>query len=101
MDDDDDDIPGDDVVDFAINAAHSLNETLRICYWKTKMVECSDVFAKIITGFGVCFIFNGNVSNVLRCGSPGPLDGLRVILNIQQDEYSLSKTFQAGIKVDN
>ncbi|XP_041357771.1 acid-sensing ion channel 1-like [Gigantopelta aegis] len=97
--DDDHDMPGDDVRDFALNAAHRLEEMLRICFWRSQEVNCSDVFSKTITTFGVCYTFNGNASNVRSCGNPGPLGGLRVIVNIQQPQYSFSKTFQSGIKV--
>ncbi|XP_041357745.1 acid-sensing ion channel 1C-like [Gigantopelta aegis] len=94
-----DDISGDDVREFALDAAHRLDEMLRICFWRSKEVNCSTVFSEIVTAFGVCYTFNGNGSEARSCRNPGPLGGLRIILNIEQDQYSFSKTFQSGIKV--
>ena len=94
-----DDIPGDDVRTFALNAAHRLDEMLKSCYWQSQEFNCSTGFSRTVTAFGVCYTFNGDVSKVRSCRNPGPIGGLRVILNIQQEQYYLSKTFQAGIKV--
>ncbi|XP_041357744.1 acid-sensing ion channel 2-like [Gigantopelta aegis] len=95
----DDDMAGDDVREFAIDAAHRLDELIRTCYWRSQEVNCSSVFNTTITAFGVCYTFNGDKFNVRSCRNAGPTGALRVILNIEQEQYSLSKTFQAGIKV--
>lgn len=34
------------------------NNTLYSCYWKNEGDDCSDLFAPILTGEGLCFAFN-------------------------------------------
>lgn len=83
----------------AIDYSNQLKEFLTVCIWEGMVKNCSDVFQGTITDYGMCYTFNKE--NTLRAitGSTGADSGIRILVNIKQDDYFFSRTTQAGIKV--
>ncbi|XP_072039719.1 acid-sensing ion channel 1C-like [Amphiura filiformis] len=82
------------------------NNTLLECKWRGR--DCiADNFTHVFTSYGNCWTFNsgkdnrGNDLPILTEDQPGSENGLKLIINIQQDEYTetLSGNIQAGLKV--
>ncbi|XP_072040784.1 acid-sensing ion channel 1C-like [Amphiura filiformis] len=82
------------------------DDTLLDCNWRGK--ECfAENFTHVFTSYGNCWTFNsgkdnrGNELPILTEELPGSKNGLNVIINIQQLEYSESfaGNIQAGLKV--
>ncbi|KAK6172390.1 hypothetical protein SNE40_016050 [Patella caerulea] len=90
---------GDYLYSFAMDAAHTMDEMFSYCTWQGRHINCSEVFEREVTDFGVCYRFNGNISDVLTTTTAGPGGGLRVMLDIQQIFSFFSATSQSGIKV--
>ena len=109
-----------DFENFALNAGFRLNESLLRCDWKGKKNSCSakDFSHIYLPSYGNCYTFNGKPKEsnfnadddtlyrdlpdgVLTQDLPGSGNGLRVLVNIDQDHYSESyKTgnHEAGLK---
>ena len=65
--------------------------------------DCTDQFIKEHNSLGVCYTFNSHLtigqSRSKTVRNSGEKYGLRVVLNIDQDEYSTSLNGNAGIKL--
>ncbi len=64
--------------------------------------NCTDMFIHETTSLGLCYTFNSHlIVGVLKrkVRNPGEKYGLRVILDINQDDYSTSLNGNAGIKI--
>ncbi|KAK7097713.1 hypothetical protein V1264_004649 [Littorina saxatilis] len=91
---------GEELKAFALDAAHRLSDMFKYCVFRTQKMPCEDLFNATLTDIGVCFTFNAN-QDIPRFNSTdsGPVSGLRVILNIEQDFYYFSRHTQSGLKV--
>lgn len=92
-------MPGGVLRKCALEYSNKLKELLVACLWEGMLKQCSDIFQKTITEYGVCYTFNKNNLSRESTGSTGAGSGLRVFVNINQDDYFFSRTIQAGIKV--
>ena len=90
--------------EFNLLAAHTLESMV---LWCTFMLQsgCIRHFTPIMTSIGLCYTFNsqelidnGVMYNTSRTGLKY---GLRLLLNVQQEEYFAAQAFSAGIKVHN
>ena len=54
-------IPSEDITETLYNIAPDLRETLDICRWKNKLVDCEKLFIESITDEGTCYTFNSLV----------------------------------------
>ena len=64
--------------------------------------NCTDQFMQEPTSLGLCYTFNSHLMEGTlkrKVKRPGERYGLRVILNINQDDYSTSLNGNAGVKV--
>ena len=63
--------------------------------------NCTDQFVQEPTSLGLCYTFNSHLasSDSKTVHSSGEMHGLRVLLNINQEEYSTSLNGNAGIKL--
>lgn len=78
---------GEQMLNCLYQYSNTIEEMLPICTWNGALEPCSNLFKTTLTEMGVCFTFNG---------SDG---GLRVFVDIRQEDYFYSATIQAGIKV--
>ncbi|XP_047000469.1 pickpocket protein 28-like [Schistocerca americana] len=53
------DTTDDSAIDFLLEVAPSLWDTVRRCRWQSKDISCGELFDTIITDEGVCYTFNG------------------------------------------
>ncbi|XP_072048340.1 acid-sensing ion channel 1C-like [Amphiura filiformis] len=87
-----------DFEQFAAQSGFSLNESLIWCDWKGKKDSCSaDNFTAIfIPDYGICYQFNidDKDENRLRQTLPGAENGLSILIDINQEEYT--ETFKQG-----
>ncbi|ESO83844.1 hypothetical protein LOTGIDRAFT_168888 [Lottia gigantea] len=91
--------PGTYLYDSVMYAAPLLEELFLLCMWKGKKLDCQDVMERVITDVGVCYRFNGNISDPYIAGDTGPNHGLRVLLDIKQNNSFFSSTSQSGVKI--
>lgn len=84
----------------ALDYSNELEKMLTFCVWEGMVKNCSDIFQMTLTDYGMCYTFNkSNVSRV-STESTGADSGLRVLVDIKQDDYFFSRNLQAGIKVN-
>ncbi len=67
-------------------------------------VDCKDLpydpWNKTLTSLGLCYTFNtGKAGEPLTVNSTGTRHGLKLVLNIQQDEYTALAESKAGVKL--
>ncbi|XP_041357501.1 acid-sensing ion channel 5-like [Gigantopelta aegis] len=60
---------------------------------------CSEIFQPVFTEVGLCYTFNGNVSNKRNVSLSGADFNLVVLLLVQQHEYVYKEQASAGYKV--
>ncbi|XP_038056341.1 acid-sensing ion channel 1-like [Patiria miniata] len=91
--------------EFTLRAGFVLDDaTLLSCDWRGKNSSCSAAnFSHVFTSFGNCWTFNGGSDGepILKEIQSGAGNGLRMMIDIQQHEYSesLSGNIEAGLKV--
>ncbi|XP_077984807.1 acid-sensing ion channel 3-like [Glandiceps talaboti] len=93
---------------FELDAAHKKSSTVLQCHYRSgeMNIPCKPElnFTTTMTDYGVCYTFNdpgasdGYTPLSIRKG--GSMDGLRLTLNVEQDEYSLGTNLGAGFKVN-
>ncbi|XP_072048341.1 acid-sensing ion channel 2-like [Amphiura filiformis] len=87
-----------DFEQFAAQSGFRLNDSLLRCDWKGKKDSCSaDNFTAIfIPDYGICYQFNidDKDENRLRQTLPGAENGLSILMDINQEEYT--ETFKQG-----
>lgn len=91
------------------------------CWWRNQEKNCSEMFLNHMTDHGWCFTINPHPDivksfslglkvtdnaygldlsyNFLKLGSSGPHNNLRLLLNMNQDEYCVSQHDTAGFQV--
>lgn len=79
--------------------SNTIEEMLPICTWNGALEPCSNLFKTTLTEMGVCFTFNGEANQRYQSSFTGSDGGLRVFVDIRQEDYYYSATIQAGIKV--
>ncbi|KAK7495306.1 hypothetical protein BaRGS_00013488 [Batillaria attramentaria] len=76
------------------------DELREFCVYRITSYPCDELFTRTVTDLGVCYTFNADKDRERRnTTDSGSLNGLRVILNIEQDNYYYSTYSQSGIKV--
>ncbi|XP_078662550.1 acid-sensing ion channel 2-like isoform X2 [Branchiostoma floridae x Branchiostoma belcheri] len=92
--------------EFVKRVGHQIKQMIISCEWRGE--TCSEKnFTHIITHLGNCFTFNGAPGaggTVLSSSKPGEGNGLKVTINIENDEYMATNdvagdAMDAGIKV--
>ncbi|XP_078603160.1 bile acid-sensitive ion channel-like [Branchiostoma floridae x Branchiostoma japonicum] len=89
---------GFNLAEFTLRAGFDMDVSLMGCTWRGQ--SCSkDNFTLVFTSFGICWVFNegGTLNQTIA----GVGNGLRVAINIQQDEYTenaLAGNLDAGIR---
>ncbi|XP_038057118.1 acid-sensing ion channel 1B-like [Patiria miniata] len=90
--------------DFTLRAGFLMDDvTLRQCEWRRKTKSCSPAnFSHVFTSFGNCWTFNsGKTGPILRETQAGSGNGVRMLIDIQQSEYTetVDGNIPAGLKV--
>ena len=82
-------------------SAHNIRDMLIDCKWSYTEYCDYHNFSLTVTDWGVCYTFNNppNKGDVLRANRAGSRYGLSMLLNVEQDDYTLSKQWGAGFKV--
>ncbi|XP_072049118.1 acid-sensing ion channel 1B-like [Amphiura filiformis] len=87
-----------DFEQFSTQSGFRLNDSLLRCDWKGEKDSCSaeNFTAIFIPDYGICYQFNINDKdeNRLRQTLPGADNGLSILININQKEYT--ETFKRG-----
>ncbi|XP_071504229.1 acid-sensing ion channel 1B-like [Diadema antillarum] len=78
----------------------NLNDTFMSIQFADKTLSTANV-TNILTSDGACFQLNSDPTNLLKAKLTGRMNGLRLILDIQQSEYYYGAldVFAAGLKV--
>ncbi|CAH1266746.1 ASIC5 [Branchiostoma lanceolatum] len=82
-------VPADfDLADLTLQAGFVLDETtLQDCRWRG--LKCyAENFTHVFTSYGNCYTFNGDEKKTMRQTIPGSGNGLYVVIDIQQEEYT-------------
>ncbi|XP_071950423.1 acid-sensing ion channel 1-like [Antedon mediterranea] len=78
------------------------DETVESCQWLDQTCSATN-FTHIFTSYGNCYTFNSGESDnaILKVKQPGAGNGLQIMINILQDEYTETKdgNIEAGLKV--
>lgn len=96
-------------------------KSLLSCWWKDRPVECHHYFLNHMTDFGWCFTLNPSPQllkgfslglrwndtgyglnhdyELLTLQSTGPNNGFKMLLNVRQEDYCVTRTDAAGFKV--
>lgn len=85
-----------------IDLAHTLEDMMLFCHWCGVPINCQQYFVQTLTDFGVCYTFNARdmASNAsLRVNDAGTECSLRLLVNIQRNEYFYGRGDSTGIKV--
>ena len=61
--------------------------------------DCVDQFFPVITNLGLCYTFNGHNDSGRYVKAAGERYGLKIVVNIHQNEYGSSLNGNAGIKM--
>ena len=89
-----------DFADFVIKHGHKIGHMVKKCHWKTQ--KCGpENFTSVLTDFGLCYTFNpGTLDHeLLKVHRAGVDFGLRLQLNVQQDQYYGILRDSSGFKV--
>lgn len=93
-------LPNKTYEDMFIQGTHDLKSFIIGCQYLGQ--EC-DVnlfnFVPTLTRLGICYVFNGLGSPVLKTSVTGARLGLRLIVNVSQDQYQASPNLDAGVKI--
>ncbi|XP_033743017.1 acid-sensing ion channel 1-like isoform X2 [Pecten maximus] len=90
-------ISGDEILGCVRAHSHDL-EMFRLCFWEGRQVDCSSIFEASLTSMGMCFTFIGALPQ-RKSRMPGSFGGLRVVIDIEQDQYFFPNKLQSGITV--
>lgn len=90
---------GEQMLNCLYQYSNTIEEMLPICTWIGALEPCSNLFKTTLTEMGVCFTFNGEANQRQHSSFTGSDGGLRVFVDIRQEDYFYSATIQAGIKV--
>ncbi|XP_041357504.1 acid-sensing ion channel 2-like [Gigantopelta aegis] len=75
-------------------------ETLtKFCKFQGSYMPCKEIFKPVFTEVGLCYTFNGNVSNKRNVSLSGADNNLVVILMAEQHQYVYNQQFSAGYKI--
>ncbi|XP_033108980.1 acid-sensing ion channel 5-like [Anneissia japonica] len=90
------------VSEFTEKAGFDLDaKTLWSCKFRGKTCDAKN-FTSVITDYGRCWTFNGASGSSLKQFQPGPNNGLQLMINVAQDEYTetigLGANLEAGLK---
>ncbi|XP_033116221.1 acid-sensing ion channel 5-like [Anneissia japonica] len=90
------------VSEFTKKAGFDLDaETLWSCKFRGKTCDAKN-FTSVITDYGRCWTFNGASDRSLKQFQPGPNNGLQLMINVAQNEYTetigLGANLEAGLK---
>ncbi|CAI5448011.1 unnamed protein product [Caenorhabditis angaria] len=81
------------------NLSYSLNEFVLRCSFNSKDCDMqSDFRLHIDPEYGNCYTFNFNYSMELKNTRAGPMYGLRLLLDVHQDDY-MPTTESAGVRI--
>ncbi|KAI8510603.1 Amiloride-sensitive sodium channel [Branchiostoma belcheri] len=90
-----------DLADLTMNAGFVLDETtLQDCRWRGKRCYAEN-FTHAFTSYGNCWTFNSNDDKILRQTIPGSGNGLYLVIDVQQEQYTEkppSGNSDAGLK---
>ncbi|XP_046366858.2 acid-sensing ion channel 2-like [Haliotis rufescens] len=78
---------------YRLNLSHSIERTVAKCNWESAPCGQDDFIYKE-TDMGTCFTYNVNGS--LRARNSGRAHGLRLLLNVQEEEYTRSRDGYLG-----
>ncbi|XP_022086804.1 acid-sensing ion channel 1-like [Acanthaster planci] len=88
--------------EFTLRAGFRMdNVTLLACSWRGKRNSCSaEDFSHVFTSYGNCWTFNsGKTGPVLTESYSGSGNGVSLLVDIQQSEYTETETIEAGLKI--
>ncbi|ELU18155.1 hypothetical protein CAPTEDRAFT_229395 [Capitella teleta] len=88
---------GRSLYDFKRDVAHIIPNTILTCEYAG--VDCFDLFNFTETDMGMCYLFNGNVSEIVKAKRSGSKEGLRLTLNVEAYENMEGLSDDSGIKV--
>ncbi|KAK3784826.1 hypothetical protein RRG08_056785 [Elysia crispata] len=91
------DISGEELLRATHYAAPRLDELIWNCLWRSKVVDCKDIFQPVNTSYGKCFIFNGDKHNVRKSIKSGPREALKLRMDINNEKAFFSQYMEAGI----
>lgn len=77
-----------DFAEFIKKHGHQIDHMIKKCHWKAQ--KCGpENFTSVLTDFGLCYTFNSGRKNhpLLKVHRAGVDFGLRLQLNVQQDQY--------------
>ncbi|XP_041357500.1 acid-sensing ion channel 4-A-like [Gigantopelta aegis] len=70
----------------------------KLCRFEGEDRLCSEIFQPVFTEVGLCYTFNGNVSNKRNVSLSGADNNLVVIFVAKQEEYVYNEQMSAGYK---
>ena len=85
-----------------LQGTHSLENFIIGCQFFGQLCNISyENFVPTLTRLGVCYVFNSGIgdSPVLKTSGTGVRLGLRLIMNVSQDQYQASPNLDAGVKI--
>lgn len=91
---------GFDFADFVKKHGHKIGHMIKKCHWKAQ--KCGpENFTSVLTDFGLCYTFNPGKPDheLLKVHRAGVDFGLRLQLNVQQDQYYGILRDSSGFKV--
>ena len=71
----------------------------RMCVFQGISMWCPDMFQPVFTKVGLCYTFNGNISNRRNASLAGADNNLKVLLLARQEHYVYNEQLSAGFKV--
>ncbi|RUS72250.1 hypothetical protein EGW08_019991 [Elysia chlorotica] len=91
------DVSGVDLDNATEYAATRLDELLWGCAWKSRPVDCQQIFQPVKTSYGKCFMFNGDKNNVRVAKMNGPGESLTARISINDDKGFFSQFMEEGV----
>ncbi|XP_072019483.1 acid-sensing ion channel 1C-like isoform X2 [Amphiura filiformis] len=85
------------MTDFQLRTGHQIDDMIIECTWRGE--ECEDeYFTHIFTHLGNCYTFNkySSDSDLLTSPAAGPANGLKLMLDIETEEYVPSNDLDGG-----
>ncbi|KAK3784825.1 hypothetical protein RRG08_056784 [Elysia crispata] len=80
-----------------LNRSFRLDELIWNCAWRSKVVDCNDIFQLVNTSYGKCFIFNGDKYNMRKSIKSGPREALKLRMDVNNEKAFFSQYMGAGI----
>ncbi|XP_022086807.1 acid-sensing ion channel 1-like [Acanthaster planci] len=88
--------------EFTLRAGFRMDDvTLLSCQWYGERNSCSEAnFSHVFTSHGNCWTFNsGKTGPILTESFPGSRNGLAMLIDIKQSEYTETEHVDAGLKI--